>query len=105
VIRLVVVDRFTGTESTSEVANSTMLVTGARLTETPTGLPYLRIEPRVEKGLTLTESQAAGEAYTTSKIGIKLKTVSGATQGLDFEQDTTAGKTHEHLLPRPPSVR
>ena len=97
-IRLVVVDRFTGTESTSEVANSTMLVTGARLTETPTGLPYLRIEPRVEKGLTLTESQAAGEAYTTSKIGIKLKTVSGATQGLDFEQDTTAGKTHEHFL-------
>jgi len=55
----------------------------------------VRALPRPRPGYRISGS---GEAYTTSKIGIKLKTVSGATQGLDFEQDTTAGKTHEHFL-------
>ena len=100
-IKLTVIDRTgsgTGVERTTEAANAEVLVTGARMTETTEGIPYLRIEPRVAPGLTLTSSTGAGEQYETSKIGLKLKPVGSFFQGFEFEADATAGKTHESYL-------
>ncbi len=108
-MKLVVIDRTTsgtGAEKTREAANNEVIVTGARLSETADGLPHLRVEPRVAKGLTITSSadtitefpSPILEEYETSKVGIKLKSFGGITLGLDFEQDTVPGKEHEWFL-------
>jgi hypothetical protein len=87
-----------GVETTKTALASTLVITGASLAETSTGLPHLRIAPRVAKGLTLTDTQVTGEAMSTQKIGVKLQTVGGVTQGLDFIADTATGKTQESFL-------
>ena len=97
------------TEQTSEASNALILISGARLLEAdgPDGLPHLRIEPRVTKGLTISQSQdfldgTSGtlEKVETSKLGLKLKPVPTTAffYGFEYEQDLTVGKLHEWFL-------
>jgi hypothetical protein len=83
-----------------DVAMNYLLLSGMRLSDTATGLPYLRVEPRVDKGLTITSVNAtvAGETYTTSRLSLKLYSVADVPQGFTFVQDLTVGMEAEYFL-------
>ena len=69
-----------GTEQLREALSTTLIVSGARLSELADGLPHLRIEPRVGNGLTITTETATVAGYSSvdvSKVAVSIQSGGG----------------------------
>jgi hypothetical protein len=97
-IRLQLNDYYTGTARSRQTTGGTFIISGIRLDELDDGLPHLRIEPRIYKGLTIINTLLEDEFAETSALSIKLKEIGGIPQGLTFVQDTNAARDHEYFL-------
>lgn len=97
-IRLTVRDYYTGSANIRSTTSASLVIDGARLEEQTDGLPFIRVEPRVDKGLTVKNYTANGDDYESSALSVKVYTVNEVTQGFTFVADTTTGKTHEQFL-------